>query len=325
MTVFFIEWNAEYEILMLESLHDKYHVIHKRNVMKHFTKKNIFLKKNNFNNSFFVKIHLFFKLREVKEDDILVCNGYSILGCLDIIKKVNAKKILVVRDTIFHLENEMKRKKRWLKEDDDFVTEVAPYFDRIYSFDRNDCEKYNFEFLDQFIPFTSDEVINLRKNNDQERREKKSCFFVGEYRKEREEILIDIHQHIKKSEYTMNAYLYDEKNISNSYPEFCKNTSISYHENISMVRSCDVIIEINHHSQRGLTLRAIEALAFNKKLITSNKDILKYEFYSPDMIFIIGYDDYERMPLFLSENNKNFESKFIFKYTSDFMLEKITA
>ncbi|WP_248465978.1 hypothetical protein [Pectobacterium versatile] len=293
--------------------------------MKHFTKKNILLKKYNFNNYFFVKIHLFFKLREVKKDDILVCNGYSILGCLDIIKKVNAKKILVIRDTIIHLENEMKRKKRWLKEDDDFVTEIAPYFDKVYSFDKNDCEKYNFEFLDQFIPFTSDEVVHLRKNNSQERREKKSCFFVGEYRKEREEILIDINQRIKKLKYTMNAYLYDEKKISDSYPDFCKNTSISYHENISMVLSCDVIIEINHHSQRGLTLRTIEALAFNKKLITNNKDILKYEFYSSDMIFITGYDDYERMPFFLAKNSSYFEKNFILKYTSDFMLEKIIA
>ncbi|AZK60965.1 hypothetical protein [Pectobacterium versatile] len=291
--------------------------------MKHFTKKNITLKKYNINNSFFVKIHLFFKLREIKNNDILICNGYSILGCLDIIKKVNSKKILVIRDTIIHLENEMKTKKRWLKEDGSFVKEVAPYFDKIYSFDKNDCEKYSFEFLDQFIPFTSDEITDLIKNAPEEKREKKSCFFVGEYRRERENILRDIYQHIKDSQYALNAYLYDEKNVSSSYPDFCKNIPISYDENISLVKRSDVIIEINHQEQCGLTLRAIEALAFNKKLITNNKEIIKNDFYSPEKIFIIGHDNYENLIFFLDKENKKSTDNLILKYTSDYMLKKI--
>ena len=40
--------------------------------------------------------------------------------------------------------------------------------------------------------------------------------------------------------------------------------------------------------QRGLTLRPLEALFMKKKLLTNNKHIREYPFYSPDNIFIFG-------------------------------------
>ncbi|QHQ24033.1 hypothetical protein [Pectobacterium parvum] len=85
MKVFFIEWNASYEKLMITNLKNEYGVIDINNAMKHFTKKNIKLKKIGIN-SWFVNIHVFLKLRKIKKDDLLICNGYSILGFLDLKK-----------------------------------------------------------------------------------------------------------------------------------------------------------------------------------------------------------------------------------------------
>ncbi|MGX8940169.1 hypothetical protein ACWWJF_05820 [Symbiopectobacterium sp. Eva_TO] len=83
------------------------------------------------------------------------------------------------------------------------------------------------------------------------------------------------------------------------YPFFYKNQSLDYKENIQKVIESDVVIEINHPGQDGLTLRTIEALAFNKKIITNNIKIMQYDFYTDDRFFILGYNDIDSLQSFL--------------------------
>lgn len=40
-------------------------------------------------------------------------------------------------------------------------------------------------------------------------------------------------------------------------------------------------------AQRGLTMRNIEMIGLKKKLVTTNKDIIHYDFYNPQNICII--------------------------------------
>lgn len=60
-----------------------------------------------------------------------------------------------------------------------------------------------------------------------------------------------------------------------------------------------VIVDYAHHNQAGLTMRCIEALGANKKLLTNNHNIKKYDFYNPDNILIV------------EESNVNIPSEFI--------------
>lgn len=48
------------------------------------------------------------------------------------------------------------------------------------------------------------------------------------------------------------------------------------------------ILDIEHPSQRGLTIRTFEALGACKKLVTTNGNIRNYDFYNPDNILIIN-------------------------------------
>ncbi|MDE5609695.1 MAG: hypothetical protein K2I66_04855, partial [Bacteroidales bacterium] len=52
-----------------------------------------------------------------------------------------------------------------------------------------------------------------------------------------------------------------------------------------------IVVDINQKGQTGLTRRPIEALLWNKKLVTNNPDIVNYDFYRPENIFIYGVDD----------------------------------
>lgn len=65
------------------------------------------------------------------------------------------------------------------------------------------------------------------------------------------------------------------------------NNFISYEENIRNALSSRCLLDIVQSGQTGLSLRVIEAILNNKKLITSNKDVRKYDFYHPDNILIL--------------------------------------
>jgi hypothetical protein len=47
------------------------------------------------------------------------------------------------------------------------------------------------------------------------------------------------------------------------------------------------ILDIEHPGQVGLTIRTLEALGAGKKLVTTNRSVADYDFYSPDRVQII--------------------------------------
>ena len=77
--------------------------------------------------------------------------------------------------------------------------------------------------------------------------------------------------------------------------------SISYQENIRNVLSSRCLIEILQNGQSGITLRALEALIYQKKLITTCKDIVNYDFYNPKNILIWNDNPSELKSFVLSE------------------------
>jgi spore maturation protein CgeB len=48
------------------------------------------------------------------------------------------------------------------------------------------------------------------------------------------------------------------------------------------------IVDIEHPGQRGLTMRTFETMGSNKKLITTNMNVLEYDFFREENICVIG-------------------------------------
>lgn len=57
--------------------------------------------------------------------------------------------------------------------------------------------------------------------------------------------------------------------------------------NISRSRA---VLDVSQSGQSGYTLRVLEALFFEKKLITTNKSIMSEEFYRKENVYIVGMD-----------------------------------
>lgn len=68
----------------------------------------------------------------------------------------------------------------------------------------------------------------------------------------------------------------------------------------------------------GFTLRVLESLFFEKKLITNNINIINCEFYNKNNIFIINKDNLDDLNDFLKSEYKKIDKKIInyFDYES---------
>ena len=58
----------------------------------------------------------------------------------------------------------------------------------------------------------------------------------------------------------------------------------------------------------------MEAMLFQKKLITENKDVMKEEFFDPDRIFVLGERNVEEIPAFLGKTFKSYNQETIDRY-----------
>ncbi len=75
---------------------------------------------------------------------------------------------------------------------------------------------------------------------------------------------------------------------------------LSYRENIERINRARCLLEWTQANQTGLTIRTLEALFFDKKLITNNPWVKQQLFYHPARIFVLGQDDAGQIADFLA-------------------------
>jgi len=77
---------------------------------------------------------------------------------------------------------------------------------------------------------------------------------------------------------------------------------ISYEQTLDYIAQSKAILDFIQEGQMGLTVRTMESLFLNRKLITNNKNIIHEDFYSPENIFILGVDELKDLPAFMETN-----------------------
>ena len=80
---------------------------------------------------------------------------------------------------------------------------------------------------------------------------------------------------------------------------------LEYDEVLEHIKEAKAIVEVTMEGQTGLSIRVVECLFCNKKLITNNRHIVNEKFYNPQNIYVMdsGVDiseflesDYQRLP-----------------------------
>lgn len=318
MRFFFLEWVNDFEIMMLDSLAKDNPVFKINRIMRRFKSVNKLLP-GSYLKTLHKKIHCARRFSAIKEDDVIVCNGYSVFPFLDYVKTMPCKKILILRDSVEALTFK-RRKLGQLGQNEDYVETVRPVFDRIFSFDPQDAEKYNLLCIKQFLPFTWQQIQEIKKTSS---KANKSCFYVGGYQPERVNYINAITPILQKNNCATEFYLMDKYGNNEHYPANCINQKLSYDENIQKLNAADFVLEINKPNQSGLTLRAVEAFVFNKRLITNNAAIEDQDFYQPSHFCVYDGQNEQRLSEFLQMQPAPLSQDKAWEYSADGMLDML--
>lgn len=166
------------------------------------------------------------------------------------------------------------------------------YFDKIYSFDIKDCEKYGLNYYPLFyLPEFEKIGINKYKKYD--------ISFIGTYFNQgRYEFFQNLIEHINNNKITHKFYFYSPNKKQNfkmlftnpSTNRYISSKFLPLNSVINIMANSKSMIDYPMDSQSGLTMRTFETIAAGMLLITTNENIKREPFYNPDKIKIIKPD-----------------------------------
>ena len=99
--------------------------------------------------------------------------------------------------------------------------------------------------------------------------------------------------------------------------------SLSKKQTVDLVARSKVIIDIEHLKQKGLTMRTLEMLGANKKIITTNKEVLNYDFYNKNNILLIDRNNPIIDKSFLESDFEGIDKETYDKYSINKWVETI--
>lgn len=176
-----------------------------------------------------------------------------------------------------------------------YFNEKKKYFDKIFSFDSQDVKIHNDIF---FRPlFYLDEY---KKNNQISQKFVYDISFIGTAHSDRPRIINEIRKQLDKNDknyyfklYVPNRLLLLFKYCSNKHfrelykENYITENKLSSKKISDIINKSNAVIDIQHPKQTGLTMRTIELLGMNKKIITTNQYIKDYDFFINQNICII--------------------------------------
>ena len=176
-----------------------------------------------------------------------------------------------------------------------------PNVDEFYIFDEEEAKKYNLKWNSTFYS----KRMSIEKN-----KIKNDIVFIGRA-KDREKQIKDLEKELKKQKIKTDfKIITDEKDI------------IEYSDYLEMVSKSRAILDYNAYNQSGLSLRVMESLFLKKKLITSNKNIKKCDFYNKNNIFILGEDKLSDLYKFIHSDYQEIDEKILDYYDFDNWIQR---
>lgn len=171
-----------------------------------------------------------------------------------------------------------------------------------WSYSLTDCQKYGLKFNPTFYfdDFVEESSLGITQD----------VFFIGKD-KGRYAELMNFEKLFAKKGLSTKFVVTANHSIS-----LCRkySKSISYKEVLENVKRSKCLFDYYTDPQAGLSLRAMESLFFEKKLITNNQTIDSYDFYNPANVFVIGKRSFDDLDFFMKQPYCPVDSKIKEKY-----------
>lgn len=174
---------------------------------------------------------------------------------------------------------------------------ILKYFHKKFTFDKKDAENYKIGFRPLYFVDNHSEVIRSDVDKDID------LLFLGTAHSDRYIIGNKVAEWCKKNSLVPFNYYFMQGRLVYFYKKFFDKSfnafdykklsfkSLSSNEIIKLYERSNVILDISHPWQTGLTMRTFEAIGARKKLITTNANIKSYPFYNPHNICVIDRKD----------------------------------
>lgn len=203
------------------------------------------------------------------------------------------------------------------------IEDLLKLSDISFTFDPEDAKKYNAELLPLFYCTKNDHILI----NPQYDVSTVMSFFWEKYESLNSALKIlpknlnnNIYLKLRDRLYYYKLKIFKRNSIKEISP-FFKYDAISREDVYRIFIDSKAVIDCPLPNQRGLTMRTFEVLALKRKLITTNKNIVNYDFYCPENIYIVdGDNNYDFIEFLNSEFNQEYAltekyslSKFIDK------------
>lgn len=249
-------------------------------------------------------------------DFILVVNGQTVsTEMLLLLRETfpNARTLLYMWDSIENRRN---------------TVEKLEYFDYVFTFDPSDARKFGMTLRPLFFSpgFEKRPQPNFKYH----------LSFIGTAHSDRYAVV----DHLRGSlppEFNCFWYLYLQapwvyqlyrltksgfRHARKDEFSFASLTKATVHQ---VFADSLAILDIEHPRQRGLTMRTFETLGSSKKLITTNKEVLGYDFYRKENICVVDRKAPFVPPDFLETPYKAIDDALYRKYSISGWLDEVLS
>jgi hypothetical protein len=168
-------------------------------------------------------------------------------------------------------------------------------FDQVFSFDRSDVSEHS---KMQFLPLFY--AREFERSATWEGTPLYDACFIGTIHTDRYKVLEKVIENLEargRKVYVFCYYpsklLYRLRTLFDSGfrrfgSKYVKFKGMKLSEVVSRISESRVVIDVNRPDQLGLTMRSIEALGAQRKLVTTNSDVVNYDLYDPKSVLVVN-------------------------------------
>ena len=192
--------------------------------------------------------------------------------------------------------------------------DTIKYFDKVLSFNPDDCKEYGFIFR----PFFYNENISLDTLN-----KTIDIMMIGSYKYNRflfaKKLLKFCHNNELTSLVILRAsvFLFLTRLEHLRFKRLFRSSPVSYSDMLKLLAESRACVEICEEGQNGLSTRQFEAMHARTKVVTTNKNVKQYDFYNPSNIYVLddGIEKNERVVEWLKSPYEDIPEALLEKYS----------
>jgi len=187
-------------------------------------------------------------------------------------------------------------------------------FDKVFTFDKKDAHDYNLLFLSNYIHLNK----KVAKNKPQHK--VLSITSIDD----RYPTINNIIGHLDHNKISHETIFFGKRR-----PHKLKKSVTFTKEKLSQsqiqekAENSEIILDVLRENQNGLSFRIFDALALDKKIITTNDSVIEYDFYNPNNIFVIDKNKIEIPKDFFNTEYQKIPNTIYEKYTLNSWIKNI--